>query len=271
MTNKGQTKTERLERSCRMCAEAERLMRTPWPVNSPRTLEIPPSPLQNSYQKPLFFPPAPGTWVWEQRSAVWPAVLSSSASWHSHARGDKDEAGGKRAGMGGWVGGGVKRWRLRWGRAHSVESLSCGAPRIFFFTDTQNHSVWSAERACPGASVKRMRQDPAGGPKDQKLFPAPVLNKGKMLFSAISPSLCLSLSLPLCLFISIPINTHSTWRMLKIYNDCLVTGIFIWISAVRSQHFTGGVKSLVLIEKNVCRWWVGVKRARLSHGSSACG
>lgn len=87
-----------------------------------------------------------------------------------------------------------------------MESLSCGAPRIFFLTDTQNPSVWSAKRACPGASVKRMRQDPAGGPKDQKLFPAPVLNKGKMLFSAISLSLSLSLSFVL---ISIPINTHS--------------------------------------------------------------
>lgn len=39
-----------------MCAEAERLMWTPWSVNSPRTLEIPMSPLQNSYQKPLFSP-----------------------------------------------------------------------------------------------------------------------------------------------------------------------------------------------------------------------
>lgn len=50
------------------------------------------------------------------------------------------QRGGKRAG--GEVGGGVKRRGVRWGRAHSVGTLSCGAPRILL---TENPSVRSCE------------------------------------------------------------------------------------------------------------------------------
>lgn len=96
--------------------------------------------------------------------------------------GDKEWGSGR----GGWVGGGVKLRTVRWGRAHSAESLSCGAPRILL---AENPSVVSARNACPGPSLKRMRQDPAGGDKTKNFsfffFNTVVLNKGKRLFRVV--------------------------------------------------------------------------------------
>lgn len=134
--------------------------------------------------------------------------------------------------MGGW-GSKTLKTEVRQSSFSGIVELRSSSD--FFFTDAQNPSVWSAERACPGASVKRMRQDPAGGPKDQKLFPAPVLNKGKMLFSAISPSSSLSL-----FFFSIwlPYAQHvkNAENIPRLSGDWY----FFLISAVRSQHFAGG-------------------------------
>ena len=86
-----------------------------------------------------------------------------------------------------WVGGGVKRRGARWGSAHSVGSLSCGAPIGFY---RENPSVSVCESSAPvldhraprgPTSPKRMRQDPARG-QDQKLFITAVCNQGKRLF-----------------------------------------------------------------------------------------
>lgn len=94
-----------------MSAEAERFTRTPWPVNSPRTLEIPLSPLQNSYQNPSFFSRARYVSVrGEERGMGWCVAVQRELAFPCKRR--QRRGGGKTGGdgwMGGWVGGGVKR------------------------------------------------------------------------------------------------------------------------------------------------------------------
>lgn len=101
------------------------------------------------------------------------------------------QRGGKRAG--GEVGGGVKRRGVRWGRAHSVGTLSCGAPRILL---TENPSVRSCEAplvldrralcSSPWLTTLWSGCDKTlRGDETKKTFFTVVCNKGKMLFCFI--------------------------------------------------------------------------------------
>lgn len=91
------------------------------------------------------------------------------------------QRGGKRAG--GEAGGGVKRRGVRWGRAHSVGTLSCGAPRILLTENPSVRSVkrplsWTSRALCSSPWLttpwsgcdKTLRGDETKKNKKQKLF-----------------------------------------------------------------------------------------------------
>ena len=106
------------------------------------------------------------------------------------------QRGGKRAG--GEAGGGVKRRGVRWGRAHSVGTLSCGAPRILLTENPSVRSVkrplsWTSRALCSSPWLttpwsgcdKTLRGDETKKKTKKKTFLTVVCNKGKMLFCFI--------------------------------------------------------------------------------------
>lgn len=146
----------------------------------------------------------------------------------------RDKEGGKRAEVGGGV---LKRRRVRWGRAHSVGSLSCGAQLGFNEQKTPPFGVRSAPVLDRCASCRSLWLNTSEADTERsckgtrpKTFFIVVFNKGKMLF-------CFSFSLQTG-------SMHAQWW--RRWGDAwLVLSWCSFICCLSSQQVTGKCNELL--------------------------